>query len=45
MPLCFGGGQIGLGLVGSVLPLTVLRALKMIERKLRYQRVSRLRLK
>lgn len=43
--LCFGSGQMGLGLVGSLLALAILRALKILERKLRRQRVSRLRLK
>jgi hypothetical protein len=36
---------MGLGLVGSLLALAILRALKILERKLRRQRVSRLRLK
>jgi putative Mg2+ transporter-C (MgtC) family protein len=43
--LCFGGGQIGLGLVGSVLGLLTLRALKLLERKLKQRRVSELWMK
>lgn len=43
--LCFGGGQIGLGLVGSVLGLLTLRALKVLERKLKQRRVSELWMK
>ncbi|HEY3623866.1 MAG TPA: MgtC/SapB family protein [Roseiarcus sp.] len=43
--LCFGGGQIGLGVVGGVLGLLILRALKILERKFKQERASRLRLK
>lgn len=43
--LCFGGGQIDLGLVGAVLGLLTLRALRLLERKLKQQRVSELRMK
>jgi putative Mg2+ transporter-C (MgtC) family protein len=32
--LCFGGGQIGLGVAGGLLALLLLRALKMVEVKL-----------
>ena len=40
--LCFGGGQIGLGVVGGALSLFILRVLKMLERKLKQKRASRL---
>ena len=43
--LCFGGGQVELGLVGAFLGLLTLRALKLLERKLKQQRVSELRMK
>lgn len=43
--LCFGGGQIYLGLVGAALGLLILRALRLLERKLKQQRVSELRMK
>jgi putative Mg2+ transporter-C (MgtC) family protein len=43
--LCFGGGQIELGLIGAVLGLLILRALRLLERKLKQQRVSELRMK
>jgi putative Mg2+ transporter-C (MgtC) family protein len=43
--LCFGGGQIGLGVAAGLLGLVILRALKMLERKLKQERASRLRLK
>jgi putative Mg2+ transporter-C (MgtC) family protein len=43
--LCFGGGQIGLGVAGGVLGLLILRALKILERKLKEERASRLRVK
>jgi putative Mg2+ transporter-C (MgtC) family protein len=36
--LCFGGGQIGLGLTGLVLGLIVLRSLKWVEKKLQRDR-------
>jgi len=36
--LCFGGGQIGLGVSGSVLGLLTLRVLKLLEVKLLLQR-------
>ena len=45
MGLCFGGGQIGLGLAGGFLALFILRTLKILERKLKQERSSRLRLK
>jgi putative Mg2+ transporter-C (MgtC) family protein len=43
--LCFGGGQIELGLAGGVLALLILRALKALEGKFRQRRASRLCLK
>jgi putative Mg2+ transporter-C (MgtC) family protein len=43
--LCFGGGQIGLGVAGGVLGLLILRALKLLELKLKQKRASQLRLK
>jgi putative Mg2+ transporter-C (MgtC) family protein len=43
--LCFGGGQIGLGVAGSLLGLLILRALKMLEMRFEQQRTSDLRLK
>ena len=33
--LCFGGGKIGLGVAGAVLGLLTLRALKLLELKLK----------
>lgn len=43
--LCFGGGQIGLGVAGAVLGLLTLRALKLLELKLKQRRVSELGIK
>jgi putative Mg2+ transporter-C (MgtC) family protein len=43
--LCFGGGQIGLGVAGGLLALLILRALKMVEARLKREHASRLRLK
>ena len=43
--LCFGGGQIGLGVAGGLLALLILRALKMVEVRLKREHASRLRLK
>jgi putative Mg2+ transporter-C (MgtC) family protein len=43
--LCFGGGQIGLGVAGGLLGLLILRALKILERNFKQERASRLRLK
>ena len=43
--LCFGGGQIGLGVAGGLLALLILRALKMVEVKLKREHASRLWLK
>ena len=43
--LCFGGGQIGLGVAGGLLGLLILRALKMLEMRVEQQRTSDLRLK
>lgn len=43
--LCFGGGQIGLGVAGGVLALLILRALKLLERKLKQERASGLLIK
>jgi putative Mg2+ transporter-C (MgtC) family protein len=43
--LCFGGGQIGLGVAGAVLGLLTLRVLKLLELKLKQRRVSELRIK
>jgi putative Mg2+ transporter-C (MgtC) family protein len=43
--LCFGGGQIGLGVAGSLLGLLILRALKILESRFKQQRSSDLRLK
>src|SRR5262249_17753482 len=43
--LCFGGGQIALGVAGGVLGLLILRGLKLFELKLKQRRVSQLRLK
>jgi putative Mg2+ transporter-C (MgtC) family protein len=43
--LCFGGGQIGLGLAGSVLGFLTLRALKTLERRLPRERASELWMK
>jgi len=40
--LCFGGGQIGLGLVGAVLALVVLAGLKVIEERLKQDCQARL---
>ena len=45
MGLCFGGGQIGLGVAGGVLAFLILRGLKALERKIKQKRASRLRLK
>jgi putative Mg2+ transporter-C (MgtC) family protein len=42
--LCFGG-QIGLGVAGGLLALLILRALKMVEVRLKREHASRLRLK
>src|ERR1700722_975451 len=43
--LCFGGGQIGLGVAGGLLALLILRALKMVEVRLKREHASRLWLK
>ena len=43
--LCFGGGQLGLGVAGSLLGLFILRALKIFEMRVKQQRTSDLRLK
>jgi putative Mg2+ transporter-C (MgtC) family protein len=43
--LCFGGGQVGLGLAGSVLGFLTLRALKTLERRLPRERASELWMK
>jgi putative Mg2+ transporter-C (MgtC) family protein len=43
--LCFGGGQLELGVAGAALGLLTLRALKLLERKLTQQRVAALRIK
>ena len=43
--LCFGGGQVGLGLAGSVLGFLTLRALKTFERRLPRERASELWMK
>jgi putative Mg2+ transporter-C (MgtC) family protein len=43
--LCFGGGQIYLGLVGAVLGLLILRGLRLLERKLKQRRISQLQMK
>lgn len=43
--LCFGGGQVELGLAGGVLGLLVLRGLKILERRLPRQRASELWIK
>jgi putative Mg2+ transporter-C (MgtC) family protein len=43
--LCFGGGQIGLGVAGGVLGVLILRALKILEMRLKQRRSSGLRLK
>ena len=43
--LCFGGGQIELGVAGSLLGLIILRSLKMLEMRVEQQRTSDLRLK
>ena len=40
--LCFGGGQIAVGLVGAVLALVVLTGLKMIEDRLKQDHQGRL---
>jgi putative Mg2+ transporter-C (MgtC) family protein len=36
--LCFGGGQIGLGVAGSVLGLVIISGLKLIERQMKQHR-------
>jgi putative Mg2+ transporter-C (MgtC) family protein len=43
--LCFGGGQAGLGLAGSVLGFLTLRVLKTLERRLPRERASELWMK
>ena len=43
--LCFGGGQIGLGVAGAVLGLITLRTVKLFEVKLKQRRVSQLWMK
>jgi putative Mg2+ transporter-C (MgtC) family protein len=43
--LCFGGGQVGLGLAGSVLGFLTLRVLKTLERRLPRERASELWMK
>lgn len=43
--LCFGGGQAGLGLAGSVLGFLTLRALKTIERRVPRERSAELWMK
>jgi putative Mg2+ transporter-C (MgtC) family protein len=40
--LCFGGGQVGLGLVGAALALIVLTGLRSLEGRLKEDRVARL---
>ena len=40
--LCFGGGQIALGVAGAVLGLATLRGLKLIERRLSIERPAEL---
>lgn len=42
MGLCFGGGQIGLGLASLALGLVVLRGMKWLERRLREQKLGSL---
>ena len=43
--LCFGGGQVGLGIVGSLLGIVILRGMKQIERRLRQNRQAELTVK
>jgi putative Mg2+ transporter-C (MgtC) family protein len=43
--LCFGGGQIGLGVAGAGLGLITLRTLKLLEVKLKQRRISQLWMK
>jgi putative Mg2+ transporter-C (MgtC) family protein len=43
--LCFGGGQNALGVAGALIGLGVLRGLKLIERRLRQERPSELRIR
>jgi putative Mg2+ transporter-C (MgtC) family protein len=40
--LCFGGGQIALGLVGSAIGLIVLTGLKFIEQRMKQDRLAKL---
>jgi putative Mg2+ transporter-C (MgtC) family protein len=40
--LCFGGGQVALGLVGGALALLVLMGLKLIEERMKQDRQGRL---
>jgi putative Mg2+ transporter-C (MgtC) family protein len=42
MGLCFGGGQIGLGLTSLALGLIVLRGMKWLERRLQEQKLGSL---
>lgn len=43
--LCFGGGQIGLGMVGSLLGLAVIAGLKIIERRVKAYRKAQFAIK
>jgi putative Mg2+ transporter-C (MgtC) family protein len=40
--LCFGGGQVPLGLIGTVIAATILTLLSFIERKMKHDRSGRL---
>jgi putative Mg2+ transporter-C (MgtC) family protein len=40
--LCFGGGQVALGLVGAVLALIILTSLKLVEQRMKQDRQGRL---
>lgn len=40
--LCFGGGQIGLGIAGAILGIFIVSALKIVEGRMRQERIAEL---